>query len=235
MPQASASVPVNRLAATMGFWSSLSAAVCAVLFAVLALLFAPSGWSGMAAYAGEYSFLQMANMVPVIFMALAVVVVVSCLHYLTPESRRPASLAAVAFTAAYAVIICVNYYLQLFVVRLNLLSGEWEGLSLLAMPNLHSAFFALEAIGYAFMSLATLLIIPLIEGGTLARWIRALLLINAGLGLFAAVAAPFDQPALIFAGLGLWSLVFPAAMILLAVRFRALGAAPEQAGEAAGA
>jgi hypothetical protein len=227
MKQSSESVPGKSLAAALGFWSSLTAAVCAVLFAVLAMLFAPSEWNGMAAYAGEFSFRQMANMIPVIFMALSMVVVMACVHHLAQESKRVLSTAAVAFTAAYAVIICVNYYLQLFVVRLNIAAGDLDGLALLAMPNLHSAFFALEAIGYAFLSLATLLIVPLIEGGTLARWIRLLLLVNAGLGLLAAVAAPFDLPVLIFAGLGLWSLAFPLAMILLAVHFRDLRAAPD--------
>jgi hypothetical protein len=220
------STPVNRTAAGLGFWASLSAAVFSLLFAVLALLFAPSDWGGMAAYADAYSFLQMANMIPVIFLALAMVVVMSSLHHVSPGPKRVWSTVATAFTAAYAVIICVNYYLQLFVVRLNILHGELDGLSLLAMPNLHSAFFALEAIGYAVLSLATLFVIPLIAGGTLERWIRGLLLVNSGLGLFAAIAAPFDQPFLIFAGLGLWSVVFPAAMILLAVFFRKLRKGP---------
>jgi hypothetical protein len=82
----------------------------------------------------------------------------------------------------------VNYYLQLFVVRLNLLAGQLESLVLFAMPNFHSAFFALEAIGYCFSSLATLVVVPVFSGGKLASWIRGLFILN-GLEELASLAS----------------------------------------------
>lgn len=204
----------------LGFWSAVLAAIFSLVFAVLALAFSPPEWTGIEAYARRYDFLQMLNMIPVLVVPIAVIVVMACIHSLAPESKKVFSLIAVAFSAIYATIISTNYYIQLFVVRLNIVSGDLDGLQLLAMPNLHSVFFALEALGYMFLSLATLFSLPVFGSGKLVRWIRVFVIISSGLGIFGAIAALFDQPLLIFAGLGLWSLTFPIAMILIARYFR---------------
>jgi hypothetical protein len=80
----------------------------------------------------------------------------------------------------------------------------------------------LETLGYAFLSLATLFISPVFESGTLERWIRSLFIVSGAVGIFGVIVAPFDQPYLIFAGLGLWSLAFPISTILLSIFFRRL-------------
>ncbi len=210
----------NDLARTLGFGSALLAAIFSLLFAVLAIAFSPPEWNGIEAYARRYDFLQMLNMIPVLVVPITVIVAMACIHSLAPESKKVFSLTAVALSAIYATIISVNYYIQLFVVRLNILSGDLDGLQLLAMPNLHSVFFALEVIGYMFLSLAMLFTLPVFGNGKLARWIRVFVIISSGLGIFGTIVALFDQPLLIFAGLGLWSLTFPIAMVLIARYFR---------------
>ena len=150
---------------TLGFWSAIAAAGLTVAFAILAVVFTPEEWSDMASYANSFASIQMASFVPVLLLAPTMVLLMACIHYRAPEDKRALSLAAVAFTTVYATVICTNYYLQLFVVRLNILNKDLEGLSLLAMPNLHSVFFALESIGYAFLSLATLAITPIFTEG----------------------------------------------------------------------
>lgn len=129
------------------------------------------------------------------------------------------------FNAVYAAIIAANCFLQLHTLSLNLQNGQLERLALLALPNFHSAFSALEAIGYAFQSLATLVISPLSGGGRLENWTRRLLLLNGALGALGAVVALFDRPLIILAGARLWNLVVPAAMILIAIQFRRSGQA----------
>ncbi|MEJ2563524.1 MAG: hypothetical protein P8Z42_12685 [Anaerolineales bacterium] len=216
--QPSARITVKKL----GFWAAILAAIFSLLFAVLAIAYSPPDWAGIEAYAEGFDFLQMLNMIPVVLVTIAVIVVMACIHSIAPSSKKVFSLIAIAFSVVYASIISTNYYVQLFVVRLNLVSGNLEGLQLLAMPNLHSVFFALEALGYMFLSLATLFVLPVFGRGMLAGWIRAFLIISGGLGIFGTIVALFDLPLLIFAGLGLWSLTFPIAMIFVAVYFRSL-------------
>ncbi|MBW7884129.1 MAG: hypothetical protein H3C34_16100 [Caldilineaceae bacterium] len=210
----------RRQAITLGFWSAFAAAIFAIAFAILAVAFPAAEWSGIEAYARSFDATQMASFVPASFLALAVVVLMVSIHYYAPAEQRILTLLAVVCSAIYATIICTNYYLQLFVVRLNLQAGELESLSVLAMPNFHSLFFALEAIGYLFSSLATLSVAPIFSGGRLANWIRGLFIVNGVIGILGAIIAPFDQPILILASLGFWSLSYPISMILVGLYFR---------------
>ena len=214
----STSTSIRALA--FGFWSAVLAAGLAIAFAILAVAFPAPEWHGIQAYAEAFRPVQMASFIPAALLSLAVVVVMVSLHYAVPEEGRIYTLLAVVLTVMYATFVCFNYYLQLFVVRLNLLAGQLEGLALLAMPNFHSAFFALEAIGYFFASLATLAAAPVFSGGRLEGWIRGLFILNGAIGVFGIIVAPFDRPFLILATLGLWVVYFPIAMILVALYFR---------------
>jgi hypothetical protein len=216
----------RQTAITLGFWSAIFASVFTILFVLIAvgtsLIFPMQAWSGIQTYAENFNWLDMASFIPAILLAPTMVVLMACIHAVVPETKQVFSLIGLTFTSVYAAIIPTNYYLQLFVVRLNLQSGTLDGLALLAQTNLHSIFFALETLGYAFLSLATLFVSPVFKGGTLAAWIRSLFIVSGAVGIFGVLIAPFDQPYLIFAGLGIWSLAFPISTILLSIFFRRL-------------
>jgi len=214
----------RQTAITLGFWSAILASVLTIFFIVLAvgttLVSPPKAWSGIQTYAENFNLLEMASFIPAFLLAPTVVVLMACIHYVTSERNKVFTLIGLAFAAIYAAIIPTNYYLQLFVVRLNLESGTLDGLALLAQPNLHSVFFALETLGYAFLSLACLFVSQVFGGGKLESWIRGLFIVSGAVGIFGVLVAPFDQPYLIFAGLGIWSIAFPISTILLSVFFR---------------
>jgi hypothetical protein len=209
-------------AVALGFWSATLATGLTIVFVLLALTVAPVQWTGIAAYARAFDSLEMGQLLPLILLAPAVVMLMAAIHHVTPERKKVFGLIAVALASTYAAIIGTNYYLQLFVVRLNLLNADLEALRLLVMPNPHSVFVALETIGYAFLSLAMLAVSPLFSGGNLENWIRRLFITSGTFGLFSAVVAPFDQPLLFYTGFGLSLLVFPGATLLVALYFRKL-------------
>jgi hypothetical protein len=216
----------RQTAITLGFWAAIFASVFTILFVLIAvgtsLIFPVKAWSGIQTYAENFNWLDMASFIPAILLAPTMVILMACIHAVAPEKRQVFSLIGLTFVSIYAALIPTNYYLQLFVVRLNLQSGTLDGLDLLAQPNLHSVFFALETLGYAFLSLATLFVSPVFKGGMLAGWIRSLFIVSGAVGIFGVIVAPFDQPYLIFAGLGIWSLAFPISTILLSIFFRRL-------------
>ena len=209
---------------TFGFWSAILASVFAILFVLVAiatsLMFPMKAWNGMQTYVENFNFLDMASFIPAFFLTPIMVILIVCINAIAPETKKIFSHISLAFTIVYAAIIPTNYYLQLFVVRLNLQSSTLEELSILAQPNLHSIFFALETLGYEFLSLATLFVSLVFTSGKLEIWIRSLFIVSSAVGIFGVLVAPFDQPYLIFAGLGLWSLAFPISTILLSIFFR---------------
>ncbi|GBO54203.1 hypothetical protein APA_2151 [Pseudanabaena sp. lw0831] len=182
-------------------------------------MFPIKAWNGIQTYAENFNFLDMTSFIPAFFLAPTMVILIACINAIAPASKKIFSQIGLAFAIVYAAIIPTNYYLQLFVVRLNLQSGTLEGLSILAQPNLHSIFFALETLGYGFLSLATIFISFVFTSGKLEIWMRSLFIVSGAVGIFGVLVAPFDQPYLIFAGLGLWSLAFPISTILLSIFF----------------
>jgi len=213
----------RQIAIILGFWSAIFASVFTILFVLIAfgtsLMFPMRAWNEMQDYAQNFNFLDMESFIPAFFLAPTMVILIACVNAIVPESKKVFSQIGLAFTIVYAAIIPTNYYLQLFVVRLNLQSGTLEGLSILAQPNLHSTFFALETLGYGFLSLATLFVSLVFTRSNLGIWIRSLFIISGAVGIFALLIAPFDQPYLIFAGLGIWSIAFPISTILLSIFF----------------
>ena len=161
----SQSITVRQTAITLGFWSALLTTAFTILWVVLALGSPTAEWSGIESYAKDFTFFQMANFIPVILLTFTVVILMACIHCVAPGTKKVFALIGIAFSSVYAAVICTNYYIQLFVVRLNLLKGDLDGLALLTHTNLHSVFFALETIGYAFLSLAILFASPVFGGG----------------------------------------------------------------------
>jgi hypothetical protein len=213
---------IRHPVSTLGIWSAILATVFTILFIFLMLMFASEEWSDIETFARTFDSRVMVQLIPLILLTPTVVILMASIHSITPERKKVFSLVGVALSSVYAAIICTNYYLQLFVVRLNLLDVDLEGLDLLVMANPRSVFVALETIGYAFLNLAMLIVSLVFTGGKLESWIRRMFILSGSLGIFAAIVAPFDQPAIFYTAFGLSLLAFPIATILVSLYFKKL-------------
>ncbi len=218
MSMTSLAPPAAHVART-GYWASLAGAILAALWVVLAVAFGSAPWSGIEAYADTFQRTQVLNTAPALLLAPAMIVLFAAFHYSSAPNTSINTLIALVFTAVYSAIITSIYALQLHTVSLNIAAGDLEGVSLLALPNFHSAFFALDTLGYAFLSLAMLAVIPLFPGPGARRWTRWLLFLDGGLGILGLILLPLDLPWAIVAGGGLWGLTFPLVMVLIARQF----------------
>jgi hypothetical protein len=127
------SSPGGQTAIVLGFWSAILASVFTLLFVALAVITSlvspPKAWSGIQAYAENFNVLEMVSFIPAFLLAPTIVVLMACIHCVTSETKKVFSLIGLGFASVYAAIIPTNYYLQLFVVRLNLESGMLDGLT----------------------------------------------------------------------------------------------------------
>jgi hypothetical protein len=209
----------------VGFWS----AVLVTLFNVLSsLLMIPSWflnpiipWRGIESYASTFDFFQIASMLPGFLVVLPFLPMMAAIHYSSPLDRKVFSMLGVAFAGISVAMLGFQYYSQFTVVRYNLISGEQQALGLFVLGNPHSFFWPLEALGYGFMGLSTLFAGFAFSVGSLERWIRVLFLANGLLGVAGIVAYPLEVTTVaVLSGLALWTVVFPASTILLAISFR---------------
>ena len=124
-----------------------------------------------------------------------------------------------AFAIVYATMACVNYIVQLMVVRLSILNKETDGLAMFVMGNPHSIFWALMA-DYVFMNLAMRFAAPVFEGGKLERWIRGLFLANGASAVITIFGIAVDSPMIFLLGSFVpWCVIVSLATALVAVLF----------------
>jgi hypothetical protein len=203
---------------TLGFWSATSATVLSLTY-VVGQIAEWLGWLG--SHGGPESSstpLGIAVLLtPSLFLGSAFVVLLVCVHQSTPTSGRVWSLAALAFGIAYLVLISMNYYVQLAWVMPRLARGETAGMEEFLFVPFDSFLYAVDILGYSFMSVATLFLVPLYRERGLERAIRLLLLGNGLLLPFLALQM-YYHPLIWVASL--WAVTFPGATWALALWFR---------------
>jgi hypothetical protein len=217
-------VPIAPATRAAGYWSAVAATIFSLTY-VTAQVFEWIGWLGSAGGPGSASTpLGIALLLtPSLFLGSSFLVLMASVHQVTAPARQVWSLAAVAFATAYAVLVSLVYFVQLTLVAPRMAAGRTAGIEMFVFVPFDSFLYAVDILGYSFMSVAALFASRAFPGGGLGRVIR-LLLTATGL-LLPFVALQMFVHALIWIA-ALWAIVFPAATWALAVFFRRTPAAP---------
>lgn len=143
------------------------------------------------------------------------------LHYLTAAERRFWTHAAVLFGVIYTVYVTLNYVVQLATVIPASLKGALEPIRVLDQTP-HSLFWDVDALGYIFMGLSTLLGAGAFSANGTGKWARRFFLANAL--VTPAIACVYFYPAFSYSLLLLgfpWGITAPGSILMLALFFRA--------------
>jgi hypothetical protein len=156
------------------------------------------------------------RMVPSLFLPIAFIVLMCAIHTHASKQSEIWAQIALAFALIYAALVSIVYFVELTVVIPLAMRGEADQVELLVF-GFGTFMYAIDILGYAFMSLATLFAAPVFNGRGLERWIRCALIIN---GLLApAIALQIIYPPLFYIA-AVWVISFPAATVMLAAWFR---------------
>src|SRR5690606_35784245 len=109
---------------------------------------------------------------PSLVLGSAFLVLMVSVHGAAPRAKRVWSQAALAFATVYAALISINYYVQLTWVAPRLARGEVAGMEAFLFTPFDSFLYAVDILGYGFMSLATLFAAPVFSGVGPERWAR---------------------------------------------------------------
>jgi hypothetical protein len=154
---------------------------------------------------------------PSLLLGSAFLVLVVSIHQLAPPDRRIWSHAAVAFGTAYATLVSSVYFVQLTLVGPRLARGRVEGIEMFVFVPFDSFLYAVDILGYSFMSVATLFASMVFTGKGLERVVRWFLTANGLLLPFIALQMYFHPLIWIAA---LWAVTFPGSTWSLAILFR---------------
>lgn len=210
----------------LGFWSAVLAAVFSITYSVgqiaewLGLLGSQGGPESASTPLGIVVLLT-----PSLFLGPAFQLVVVSIHQLASPDRKVWSQAAVAFATAYMVLISINYFAQLTWVGPRLAAGHTQGIEPFLFVPFDSFLYAVDILGYSFMSVATLFAARVFIGGGQERIVRLFLTANGLLLPFIALQMYVHWLIWIAA---LWALTFPGSMVALAMLFRRMAFRQEE-------
>jgi hypothetical protein len=207
----------------LGFWSAVLATVFSITYIVgqlaewLGLLGSQGGPESSSTVLGITVLLT-----PSLFLGSSFLVLVVSIHNCASGERRVWSHAAIAFATIYAALISIVYFVQLTLVAPRLLRGDTAGIEMLIFVPFDSFLYAVDILGYSFMSVATLFAAMVFTGRGLERVVHWFLVANGLLLPFLALQMYFHS--LIYVA-ALWAITFLGSTWSLALFFRRI--APE--------
>jgi hypothetical protein len=201
-----------------GFWSAVLATVFSISY-VAGQLAEWAGWLGSAGGPGSASTPLgiVILLTPSFFLGSSVLVLVVSIHQAAVPERKVWSHIAVQFATAYAVLVSLVYLVQLTWVGPRLARGDVEGVEMFLFAPFDSFLYAVDILGYSFMSVATLFAALVLTGRGLERIARSFLIANGLLLPFIALQM-YWHPLIWIAAL--WAVTFPGATCSLAMLFR---------------
>jgi hypothetical protein len=202
----------------VGFWSAVLATVFSITYDIGQL----AEWMGLMGSGGgaENASTPLGLVIlltPSLFLGSSFLVLVVSIHQLSSSDRKIWSHAAVAFATAYAVLISINYFVQLTWVAPRLAAGQMKGIEPFLFQPFDSFLYSVDILGYSFMSVATLFAARVFTGRGLERVVRVFLTANGLLLPFIALQMYVHWLIWIAA---LWAVTFPGATWSLAILFR---------------
>lgn len=202
----------------VGFWSAALATAFSLMYVVGQLF----EWAGLLGSrggpeSGSTPLGLVVLLTPSFFLGSSFLVLIVSIHQVASPERKIWSHAAVAFATAYAVLVSFVYFVQLTLVAPRIVRRETEGIEVLLFVPFDSFLYAVDILGYSFMSLATLFAAMVFTGCGLRRVVRWFLVANGLLLPFIALQMYFHPLIWVAA---LWAVTFPGSTCALAVFFR---------------
>ena len=149
---------------SLGFWSALLATFAGVLYFLVVLA---------ALLTGQFSFpppdsLQLFGGISSLTLCPVLVVLMACIHSITPSEKKVFSRISLAFTLLFGIAVSINRFTQLGAVRQSMILGRMQGVDWFLPYGDHSIMLGLEMMGWCwFLGLAMLFAAPLFARGKL--------------------------------------------------------------------
>ena len=149
--------PISSSTRAAGFWSAVLCAVFSIGYSV-GQIAEWLGWMGSGGGAENAStpLGLVVLLTPSLLLGSAFLVLTVAINQLASAERKVWSLAAVAFATIYAVLVSINYFVQLTWVMPRLAAGRAQGIEQFLFTPFDSFLYSVDILGYSFMSVATL-------------------------------------------------------------------------------
>ena len=203
---------MNKTIYKVGFWTGIIAFAATVAYCIIQLL----QLYDLLTFPTDERLIYGTSLCIVVPFVLEIL----ALHYVTADSKKFWSHAALIFTILYAAFVTANYVVQLATVIPNALKGSLNEVRILQQTP-HSLFWNFDALGYIFMGLATFVAIPAFDKKGFQKWVRISFIANASVTPLISIVYFYPTYSYNLLLLGFpWAITAPLSMLLLAIMFR---------------
>ena len=203
---------MNRVINRVGFFSGILAFSFTILYCIVQAL----QLYDLVKYPTDEILIYSTSLLIVIPFVLEVL----ALHSIVPIEKRFWSQGALIFATCYAILVSINYVVQLSTVIPMTLKGRLDDVRIFQQTP-HSVFWDLDGLGYVFMGLCTAFAIPIFKGRGLQKWIRVTFIANALVTPLIAIVYFYPNFSIQLLLLGFpWAITTPLSMLLLALFFK---------------
>ncbi len=218
----------SGLSSKIGFWSAvfilLSGAGYATCFITMLMYYPGTAWNGVERFAADYrtgwGTVLLAMQLIAFWQPIAFVTLISCVDDLAPADKRIWARISLVFAVAFMAVSCVNYFIQMTVVRQGVIAGQLEGLGQYVQLNPGSPMFALVILAWGlFQGLASLAIAPIFGNGKLENALRWLLVAYGLNGLVGTAGCLLGNSGILVAFLAMTNIVQPFVVVAFADMF----------------
>ena len=195
-----------------GFWSGVVAFTATVAYCIVQIL----QLYGLLSYPTDERLIYGTSLCIVVPFVLEIL----ALYYITPETKKIWSHAALIFATLYAVFVTANYVVQLATVIPMTMKGSLNDVRILQQTP-HSMFWNFDALGYIFMGLACLAAIPAFQKKGFEKWVRISFIANAAVTPLITIVYFYPAYSYNLLLLGFpWAVTAPLFMLMLALLFK---------------
>jgi len=202
----------------VGFWSAVFATIFSIAYDVGQI----AEWLGWLGSKGgpESSSTPLGLVVlltPSLLLGSSFLLLMVSVNQVASEDRKIWGQAAMAFATVYAVMISINYFVQLTWVTPRMAEARIAGMEQFLFVPFDSFLYSVDILGYSFMSVATFLAAMIFTGKGIERIARWFLIANGLLIPFIALQMFWHWMIWIAA---LWAITFPGSTWALAIIFK---------------
>jgi hypothetical protein len=180
-------LPQNKIANLFGFYSAAALAVITIISFALGIMAVPISGANAPGGGLPYPYLDTLQQFPkdyfwmigAMLLLLTYVVLMVSINSIVDTGKKLISQLGVLFSVMAAVILLLNYFIQISVVPVSLANNETAGITLITQYNPHGIFIAAEELGYILMSISFLFAAVVFSGkNRLEAWIRWIFVVS---------------------------------------------------------
>ena len=209
---------MNYSLKSTGLTATISIVLLTIIFGVAIIIYPQQDYHTAPSFMNEFSFKNLAPVIPGFLLVVANVPLFTALYFYAGSEKKITALTGILFGTGYMVCSGTNYFIQLGMIVRNVPGSGSINIAPFLMANPDSFAYAIDNLGYLFLSVSFLFFSGIFSRQGIRSWIKAVFIIFGISGLLGALGYILNNPLLENMVL-LSAIPYLAGIILLLIEF----------------